>query len=127
MESTSRIAELERIARGYLESYGSRDIDKAMSYYADDVLYYVFSSTSIADGAAAVRERLTNRFRDTSFSARLLKQMVLGNWVISHQILTLTFPEGPGTLELIAMQEVENGKIARSWFKLGNPVLDRMP
>ena len=127
MESTSRTAELERIAQGYLESYGSRDIDKAMSCYADNVLYYVFPSTLIADGAAAVRERLTNRFRDTSLSARLLKRMVLGNLVISHQILTLTFPEGPGTLELIAMQEVENGKITRAWFKLGDPALDRMP
>ena len=98
-----------------------------MSNYADNALYYVFPSTLIADGAAAVRERLTNRFRDTTLSARLLKRMVLGNLVISHQILTLTFSEGPGTLELIAMQEVENGKITRAWFKLGDPVLDRMP
>ena len=127
METASRIAELERVAQGQLEAYGARDIDRFMSYWANDALYYVFPSTLICDGAAAIRVRHINRFRDTSLSARLLKRMVLGNLVVSHEFLTLTFPEGPGTIELIAMHEVENGKITRSWFKLGDPMLDRLP
>ena len=98
-----------------------------MSYFADDVLYYGFPSTLIADGAAAVRARLIDRFQDRRLSARLLKWMVFGNLAISREILTLTLPEGPGTRELIAMFEVDNGKIARVWFKLGDPMLDRTP
>ncbi len=127
MEQGSPMTEPERVAQGHLEAYGARDIEKVMSYFADDVLYYVFPSTLICDGAAAVRERLSNRFRDTHLSARLLRRTVLGNLVVSHEALTLTLPEGPGTLELIAMHEVENGKIKRAWHKLGEPVLDRAP
>jgi hypothetical protein len=43
----------------------------------------------------------------------------MGKMVIDHERVTRTFPEGPGTIELIAIYEVQNGKIAKAWFIFG--------
>jgi putative hydrolase of HD superfamily len=43
----------------------------------------------------------------------------MGNTVIDHELITRTFPEGPGTLEIVAIYEVQNGKIAKATFITG--------
>jgi hypothetical protein len=124
---TPNPADIERIAQGQMEAYGTRDLERFMSFWAEDAQYYLFPSTLIADGAAAIRERHIVRFRETNLAARLVKRIILGNLSVSHEIITRTFPEGPGTLDLVAMHEIENDKITRAWFKLGDPVLNRAP
>mgnify|MGYP000973896480 FL=1 len=51
--------------------------------------------------------------------ARLLGRTVMGNLVIDHELVTRNFPEGIGTIELIAIYEVRGEHIARGWFKFG--------
>jgi hypothetical protein len=41
--------------------------------------------------------------------------------VIDHETVTRSFPDGPGEVDVIAIYEVENGKIAKAWFKMGPP------
>ncbi|WP_268995441.1 hypothetical protein [Microvirga roseola] len=41
--------------------------------------------------------------------------------------MDLTFPEGQGRVDVIAIYEVEDGRIAKAWFKTGAPVLDGSP
>ena len=43
----------------------------------------------------------------------------MGNLVIDHELVTRNFPEGIGTIELIAIYEVRGEHIARGWFKFG--------
>jgi hypothetical protein len=44
--------------------------------------------------------------------------------VIDHEQVTRTFPEGTGKLELVAIYEVQNDKIANAWFIPGARTLD---
>ena len=46
--------------------------------------------------------------------------------MVDHELVTRDFPDGPGTIELIAMYEVQGEKIVRAWFKLGDKRL-RLP
>jgi hypothetical protein len=39
--------------------------------------------------------------------------------VVDQERVTRTFPDGPGEIDVIAIYEVENGKIAKAWFKMG--------
>jgi hypothetical protein len=52
---------------------------------------------------------------------------VVGNKVIDQEIVTRTFPEGTGHIDVIAIYEVEDGKIAKAWFIWGSPTLDAKP
>jgi hypothetical protein len=53
-----------------------------------------------------------------------VQRIVVGNTVIDHEKVRRMFPEGPGTLEAIAIYEVSNGKIERVWLRLGEKKLD---
>jgi hypothetical protein len=47
----------------------------------------------------------------------------VGNLVIDQEVVTRSFPEGPGEVDVIAIYEVEKGKISKAWFKMGEPRL----
>ena len=68
---------------------------------------------------ADVRARLSIRLQEPDLHARLLGRTVMGNLVIDHEIVTRNFPEGLGTIEMIAMYEVSGDRIGRGWFKFG--------
>jgi hypothetical protein len=53
--------------------------------------------------------------------------MVVGNKVVDQEVVTRTFPEGTGHIDVIAVYEVKGDKIANAWFILGSPVLDAQP
>ncbi len=108
------------IVQRQLDAYNARDIDALMATYADDVEHFEFPSTRVAKGAAQVRERLAVRLQEPRLHARLLGRTAMGNLVIDHEIVTRDFPEGSGTIELIAMYEVKGGVITRAWFKFGD-------
>jgi putative hydrolase of HD superfamily len=57
--------------------------------------------------------------QEPDLHARLLGRTVMGNLVIDHEIVTRNFPEGLGTIEMIAMYEVSGDRIGRGWFKFG--------
>ncbi len=54
----------------------------------------------------------------------LVQRIVMGNVVIDHEKVTRTFPEGKGQIELVAIYEVQKGKIAKAWFIFGAKTLD---
>lgn len=111
-----------------LDAYNARDIDALMTTYSDDVLHYEFPSTLIASGAAQVRERLVVRLLEPNLHAKLLARTAMGNLVIDHEVVTRDFPEGIGTVELIAMYEVQHEVISRAWFKFGEKrMVARLP
>jgi hypothetical protein len=102
-----------------LEAYNARDIDAFMSWWADDCQYYAFASTLLANGAAEIRERHIERFKEPNLFGTLLTRIVVGNVVVDYEIVRRTFPEGPGDVEVICTYEIDDGKIAKAWFKTG--------
>ncbi len=107
------------IAQRQLDAYNARDLDALMATYAEDVEHFEFPSTLVAKGTADVRARLSIRLQEPDLHARLLGRTVMGNLVIDHEIVTRNFPEGLGTIEMIAMYEVSGDRISRGWFKFG--------
>lgn len=108
-----------RPAREQLEAYNARDIERFMQCWADDCSYYAFPSELLAQGAAQIRERHIERFKEPDLHGRLVNRMVVGNTVIDQEVVTRNFPEGIGEVDVIAIYEVEKDRIARAWFKVG--------
>jgi hypothetical protein len=107
------------VVQRQLDAYNARDIDALMATYADDIEQYDFPNTPLAMGVDAVRARQSVRLQEPDLYARLLSRTAMGNLVIDHEIVTRNFPEGIGTVELIAMYEVQGDRIQRAWFKFG--------
>ena len=122
MHPTSFRTGAEDVVRRQLDAYNAHDIDAFMAVWADDAQYFQFPSTLLASGAAEIRARHIERFKEPNLFGHLIGRVASGNLVVDHESVTRTFPDGPGKVEVIAIYEVDNGKIARAWFRMGEPV-----
>jgi hypothetical protein len=127
MSTDDGSADAERIVQRQLDAYNGRDIDGFMAVWAADAQYFEHPATLLASGAAEIRARHIARFKEPNLFGRLIKRMVVGNKVIDQEVVTRTFPEGTGRVDVIAIYEVKDDKIANAWFILGSPVLDAQP
>jgi hypothetical protein len=106
-----------------LEAYNARDIDAFMEWWADDCQYYEFPTRLLANGAAEIRERHVARFQEPNLFGQLISRIAVANVVVDQETVTRTFPEGPGEVDVLAIYEVDGGKITKAWFKMGSPRL----
>lgn len=104
-----------------LDAYNARDIDAFMPWWADDGRIYAFPDQLLADGAAAIRARHAARFLEPDLHGRLVRRAVIGGLVVDREVVTRTLPDGPGQMDVLAIYEVAHGRIARAWFKAGEP------
>ncbi|MDH6230908.1 hypothetical protein M2281_001480 [Mesorhizobium soli] len=109
----------QEIVQGQLDAYNARDIEAFMAFWADDAQMFEHPSKLLASGASEIRARHVLRFREESLHGKLIKRIVQGNRVIDQELVTRTFPEGPATVEVIAMYDIQNEKIATVWFIFG--------
>lgn len=114
----------ETVVQAQVEAYNARNIDAFLATYSDDAQLFEFPDKLVAKGNAQLRERYEARFKEEGLHADIVKRIVLGNTVVDHERVHRMFPEGPGVLEAIAIYEVQNGKIAKAWLKLGERKLD---
>ena len=114
----------EVVVQRQLDAYNRRDLEAVLSTYADDAQQLEHPHMLLASGAAHIKERLRVRFQEPNLHAQLLHRIVMGHLVIDHERVTRTFPEGPGTIELVATYEVLHGRITRHWVAFGEKVLD---
>jgi hypothetical protein len=105
----------ETVVQRQLDAFNARDVTALLATYADDARLFEHPDKLLAQGAAALRERFTARFQERNLRAALQQRIVMGNFVFDHEVVTRTFPEGPGTLEVVMIYEVHNGRIANSW------------
>jgi hypothetical protein len=98
-----------------LDAYNARDVDALLATYAADARIFEHPDKLLAAGHDALRARFTARLAEPTLHARLLHRSVCGAVVIDHELVTRTFPEGPGSIELVMIYEVTGGRIARSW------------
>ena len=114
----------EAVVARQLEAYNARDIEAFMVNWADDARVFLFPETLLASGADQIRARHIERFKEPKLFGHLLSRMVVDDVVVDRERVTRSFPDGPGTVEVIAIYEVVGGKIVKAWFKQGQPVLD---
>lgn len=115
-------SQAETAVQGQLDAYNARDIGAFMACWADDCEYYEFPDRLLAKGLTEVRDRHVARFKEPNLHGRLVKR-IAANLVVDQEVVTRTFPDGPGEVDVVAIYEVRNGKIAKAWFKLGPPRL----
>src|SRR3954466_128638 len=115
----------EAVVQCQLDAYNARDIEALIAAYSEDAELFEHPSKLVGSGTAQLLERFTARFKEPNLHARLQKRIVMGNYVIDHEVVTRTFPEGPGTLECVMIYEVRNGRIAKAWSMAGPKALDK--
>ena len=114
----------ESVVQAQLEAYNARDIDAFIATYADDVKLFELPEKLLSQGTATMRERYGKLFKDERLHATILNRIVMGNTVVDHERVRLTVPQGPATLEAIAIYEVRDGKITAVWFRYGDRKLE---
>ena len=114
----------EAAVQQQLDAYNARDLDAWVATYADDGKQFEHPATLVANGKAEIKARATIRFQEPNLYAKLLNRTVMENIVIDHEEVTRTFPEGTGTIRLVAIYEVKNGKIQSGSFVFGEKRLD---
>ena len=117
----------ESVVQAQLEAYNARDIDAFIATYADDVKLFELPEKLLSEGTAPMRERYGKLFKDDRLHATIVNRIVMGDTVADHERVRLTFPQGPGTVEAIAIYEVRDGKITKVWFRYGDRKLDAKP
>lgn len=122
MDATTT-ADIELPVQKQLDAYNARDIDAFMPWWSEDCHYYEFPSRLLARGAAEIRERHIARFKEPHLHGRLIKRIAVANVVVDQETVTRSFPDGPGEVDVVAIYEVEDGRIAKAWFKMGTPRL----
>jgi hypothetical protein len=113
----------EAVVQRQLDAYNTRDIEALVATYAEDARQFEHPSKLLASGAAELRERFVARFKEPNLHAALIKRIVMGSVVIDQEKVTRTFPEGTGTIELVAIYEVQKGRIANAWFISGHKTI----
>ena len=114
------------VVQRQLDAYNARDLDALLATYAPDARQYEHPATLLASGHADMRERMAIRFREPNLHARLLQRVVMGNIVIDHERVTRTFPEGSGTVDMVAIYEVTDGRICSASVQVSNKQLDNV-
>ncbi|MFT3870314.1 MAG: nuclear transport factor 2 family protein [Nibricoccus sp.] len=105
----------ESVVQRQLEAFNARDLTALLSIYADDAELFEYPSKLVARGTEELRARFSARFAEPNLLAKLVHRIVVGTTVIDHEIVTRTFPEGAGTLELVMIYEINEGRIAKAW------------
>jgi hypothetical protein len=115
------------VVQRQLDAYNARDIDALVATYASDARQYEHPGTLLATGSEAIRARMAQRFLEPNLHARLVQRAVMGNIVVDHEVVTRTFPEGSGTVEMVCIYEVREGVIRTASVQVSNKQLDAAP
>jgi hypothetical protein len=105
----------EQMAQEQLDAYNSRDIDRFLEPYAEDVQVYAFPSQFLYEGKSRMRERYASFFERTpDLHCQVVNRMILGNTVIDQEEVTLR--KGEPAMHAIAIYKIKDGKIAEVFF-----------
>jgi putative hydrolase of HD superfamily len=114
----------EDVVQRQLDAYNAKNLDALVATYAPDAVQLEHPGKVLARGAEEIRRRFATRFQESNLHAQLLARMVMGNVIVDHERVSRTFPEGPGTVELLAIYEVAGERIVRASFVFGPTTLD---
>ena len=111
------------VVQAQLDAYNAKDIDALMATYAPDAQQFTLHGPLLAGGHDSIRPRYETRFAEPALHARLLSRTVIGNIVTDLEVVTRNFPEGKGSVEMLCIYEVVDGRIARASFAAGTTTL----
>jgi hypothetical protein len=107
------------VVQAQLDAFNTKDLDALLRAYAPDAEQFTLHGERFAKGHEELRARYAVRFAEPDLHARLLSRIVMGNIVTDLELITRNFPEGVGTLEMLCIYEVKDGRIQRASFAAG--------
>jgi hypothetical protein len=107
------------VVQAQLDAYNAKDIDALLGAYAPDAEQYQLHGGLLARGSEEMRARFLARFAEPDLSARLISRLDMENIVIDHEVVTRNFPEGVGTVEMVCVYEIADGRIQKASFAVG--------
>ncbi len=125
MEPDPLLADSVSVVQRQLDAYNAHDIGALLATYAENARHFLHPATLVATGHAELRARFAARFAEPGVHATLLHRAVVGDFVVDHERVARTFPEGKGHIDLVCTYEVRDGKIVDAWFLAGPMQLDR--
>nr|WP_218510943.1 nuclear transport factor 2 family protein [Variovorax sp. dw_308] len=102
-----------------LDAYNAKDLEALLHTYAPDAGQFTLHGECLARGHEEMRPRFAARLSETDLHASLISRIVMGNLVTDHERVTRNFPEGRGTVEMLCIYEVADGRIQRATFAMG--------
>jgi len=116
----------EAVVQAQFDAYNAHDIHAFMDTYATDAEIYEYPARLVMKGADQIADFYGNqRFTDARLRGTIAKRIVMDHVVVDHEQIVLTYPEGPGRLEAIAIYEVQAGKIQKVTLMRGRKTLDQ--
>ena len=107
------------VVQRQLDAYNAKDVEAWLSTYAPDAEQFNLHGERLAQGHDAMRKRYVTRFEEPELHARLISRTAIGNVVVDAEEVTRNFPEGLGTIEMLCIYEVVEGRIRRASFAIG--------
>ena len=111
------------VVQRQLDAYNAKDVSAWLSTYAPDAQQFTLHGERLAAGREEMGARIASRFAEPDLHAEVVARSVVGNFVVDHELITRNFPEGKGTIEMLCIYEVINGRIQRASFALGEKKL----
>lgn len=107
--------QLATIAQGQLEAYNAHDIERFLSFYADDFTFFNFPDEVRMQGKGVAREAYARLFMaNPNLSAHVSARIVRPPCVIDHEHLTGHASRPDGTNGFV-IYEIKAGLITRLW------------
>lgn len=111
------------VVQAQLDAYNAKDIEALLATYSPDAEQFALHGERLARGHAEMRARFLARFAEPDLHARLLSRTVMAGVVVDLELITRNFPEGRGTVEMLCIYEVVEGRIRRASFAPGEKIL----
>ena len=112
----------EQVVQAQLDAYNAKNMDAWLATYHPAAEQFELHGAKLAAGHTELRARMEVRFREPSLHAELLSRSLVGNVVADHERITRDFPEGPGTIDMLCLYEVQHGAIVKATFASGSKV-----
>ncbi len=107
----------EYLAQLQLDGYNTRDIEKFLSAYSENVEVYMFPNELLYKGKETMRKNYTEYFKKAGeeLYCNLDDRLVYQNYVFDKESITTAIP-GREKFTGQAIYETKNDKIVKIWF-----------
>lgn len=98
-----------------IEAYRARDVERFLSYYADDASVVLFDGTRMFAGKEVMREQYGKLFADSpGLNLTFASRMIAGDFVVDEEHVSgLHFGDMPTEMTAISVYQVTAGKISK--------------
>lgn len=110
----------EGVVRRQLDAYNAKDLHAWSRTHHVDAQHHALHGELLATGHQALAARMSIRFAEPDLHAELLSRTVMEDIVVDHERVTRNFAAGTGLVDMLAIYQVEDGRIIKATFALRN-------